>query len=325
MMNFKEWLNEAVISRQTLTLDKDDIKYLKQFPLNQWGVALKYRYNDAILNSVSHGELKPEFHHIDHLDIPMKKEVKTVWFGLHQLFNKLKKAGYDFSGTNSINRESLFYSPMNILKAQQLASQLKNTDPNYTEATKKLKGRQVKYSSEINPVPDVVKFSPNKLKTARNDAEISVPGGSALNDKFQKERPEITAEVEANMSKLLNSRHPNAVFWRQHEKFKQLVEKVVNRIFMSWADMQMHDKAYRKKIILAEFRKAMQGGLITRRVYEKLKLNYGVDVATLFHVINPATNTPWDILHIDNVLRKSDSYEEMAQKFKDGHKEVAAA
>lgn len=316
--SFKEWLNEAVISRKPLYIDEDDIRYLKQFEANRWVQALKYRYNEAIMGAISHGELKPEYKDLQEIDVPIQSHGKTthkrVWFGFPQLFSKLKNAGYDFSGTNDINKESLFYKPMASETANSIVQQIKRTDPNYG-----------KFSSEINPQPNIIKFSPNHNLTARNDPEMSVPGGTSLNDKFKEERGEISQEVHKTLQSLMSGNHINSLYWRDPMNYNMLFKKVLDRIWLGWADMKMHDPKFRKRIITLEFSKAIQGGVITRRKLEKLRTSFGIDIHQIPNQINQSTGLHWTLPEIDRVVKNSKTYEEMAYKFKHGDRAAAVA
>jgi len=212
-LNFLQYFTEmAMISKSEIFIDQEDIAYLKQFPLKDWVRALKMRYNDLILLSTNMGELKKEWQDVQNIsmtyygsDYQMKVNTR-----MKKLIKKLKSLNYDLSGTNSQNKESLYYNPMKIELAYKLVNNLISTIQ--PDVLNKYKEEYKKYSSQnksksiltklnnmLNPEPNVVYFIPNKTKLKRNDPAPNESETIDLRRKFDQIKPAILAALEKNM------------------------------------------------------------------------------------------------------------------------------
>lgn len=308
-LNFKQWLNEmAMVSRQKITLDQDDINYLKQFPIGpDWTRALKLRYNDLIYQSTIQGDLRSDW--TDQQNITLSgnrgnKKTYTVNTGMSQLINKLKNYNFDLTGTNSTNKESLFYSPMQSTLAGKLIKNLISTIPSeeierYKKAERSGQQNYKVLNQMLNPRPDVVEFSPNYLKSKRNDSEPGMENSESLRNEFVNKRKEISDIINISISHLNGMKQPNALYWLQNSD--KLFDGLYEYIWMNWKDENFRDITKLPKIVHLKIRGYLQQGVISRRNYEGLK-KIGLNTYDLLSQKNPSTGQNWSLDDIKKVV-----------------------
>ena len=298
----------AVVGKKKVPIDQDDINYLKQFPMympslssgrpnpaaptghvNAWVKALKLRYNDFILDSVGQdGNLKSEWKDIKEISFLGKS--MTIDTGMAKLIQKLKNLGFDLRGMNSQTRESLYYGLMSPIVADQTIKRLVAAD---------LK-------------PNVVFTSPNQMQTKRDDIEPDTPKISKAKEEFNKQKPQIENEARQAFEGITkNTKNPNIFWWRVPEHYNQLIEKMVDKIWMVWNIPGYHYPEGRKPFLTNEAVKAMQNGLISRKRWEHLRNYKDFD---LFYLLSK------NLVSLNNVkvtLGASKTYEEFIEKIKD--------
>jgi hypothetical protein len=331
-LNFLQYFAEmAMISKTQIFIDQEDIAYLKQFPLKDWGRALKLRYNDLIFECTQMGELKKGWNDIrtvkiTHFTTTYEIEVDTK---MKNLIYKLKSLNYDLTGTNPINNESLFYKPIASALAHKLFINLKSTI-----SPEKLKKYIFKFNKKFNlksnfnenknllnelnnildPKPNVVYFQPNYMKLKRNDPAPNEDSTFNLKNKFNQMKPAILAALGKNMRNMESSyKNINVFYWKR--RYKELVTYVLDFIWNNFKEEKYHDVEYIFKAVYNLLLSKFQNGAISRRNDQSLK-ERGVDVYLLLSNINPSTNKNWTISDIEKVLKKYKSHDERAAAFK---------
>lgn len=336
LISFNEWiLNEmAVVSRERIFLDQNDIKYLLQFPLKDWMRALKIRYNDLLIRYIKNGQL---------IDSPQTEIVEISHYGgnyqikikpdLKNLFNKLKMANYDFSGSNSETNESLFYNPMNINIAYKLIrnlistitpENLKKYQEEYSKIFTTTKPNMLsrenvinlkKLSMYLDPKPNVVYFSPNHVKNQRNDAEPSMDSETEiLKKKFNELRPLISIQAKSKMKYLINGYNSvNVYYWNHPARLKKLILEIEEYIWLNFKQEKFQNPNNLPFIIYNKLLSKMQNGLISRRNEESLR-SLGVNLKSL----TTQRGGNWTLKSIEQVLKQTENHEERANIFKAG-------
>jgi len=98
--SFQNFL-EAVIGRNSIPMDQDDVDYLSQFPNHFWIDAIKQRYNDLLLKAIDGVATDPIT-----IKVHTRRHGMAGQGGIQQiqvnarmdkLLNKLKNLGYDLS------------------------------------------------------------------------------------------------------------------------------------------------------------------------------------------------------------------------------------
>ena len=302
-MNFKKWLEMAVVSRQPLAIDEDDITYLKQFPFHAWSQALKARYNDLIFKAVQYGELKKDWSDEQPITYgKMHKKTIVVNTGISALIQKLKNHGFDLSGTNDTNQESVFYKPMEMQTAvKTIASLVKTIPQSEKEKYKNLKLKGIpdqELNQVINPAPNQVTFSPNHLQTRRNDIEPT--DDKDYRASFEVAKPKIINLINKNIELLKNKGHINAVYW--HSQSKKLFDTLYQYVLTNWKEEDFRNLNSLQLKVANKLRTILQNGIISRRdnnTFNKMGLNtYG-----LLNKVNPNTGQNWTIDDIQGVMR----------------------
>lgn len=336
LISFNEWiLNEmAVVSRERIFIDENDIKYLLQFPLKDWTRALKIRYNDLLIRYIKNGQLinapQTEIVEISHYGRNYQIKIKP---DLQNLFNKLKMANYDFSGSNSETNESLFYNPMNINIAYKLIRNLISTitpenlkkyqeeysrlflgvSPNMLSKTniKNLKS----ISTYLDPKPNVVYFSPNHVKNQRNDAEPSMDSETySLKKKFNELRPLISIQAKSKMKYIIDGYNSiNVYYWSNPARFKKLILEIEEYIWLNFKQEKFQNPINLPSIIYNKLLSKMQNGLVSRRNEESLR-SLGVNLKSL----TTQRGGNWTLKSIEQVLKQIQNHEERANVFKTG-------
>ena len=277
MLSFKQYLEMAVVAKQPVPLDSDDIAYLKQFPQNRWSQALKWRYNDFIFKAVDGmGRIKRGWR--DTKPITIVGKTYTVDTGMTKVVEKLRQLGYDLRGMNEQTKTSLYFRPLTIGSARAKVYQLR-----------------------INKLaPNTVSFEPNKMETQRNDPEVTEKWTSTKRSDFEKQRPEIEKEVENKVYRAMGNigqddyRYVNLRWWNRPENIKKLMDTIHERIWLNWNNPKVHTKEGRDLFIRNEINKALQGGIVTRRTFDAFKdkgLNLGDTI-----------RQPWNHDNLKNVL-----------------------
>lgn len=324
-LSFKKWMEMAVVARQPMPIDEDDIAYLKQFPVRLWPHALKMRYNDFLFDALdADGDLRSDW--MDQQSIPVGRGFQLkhlkVKIGLPKVVEKLNKYGYDLRGVNKETRIFPYYTPMSDGLAQKLVKQLKKSDPDFKPLGR---GKSV---DSINPQPNAVNFSPNHNETRRDDLEPTSyvghwPLGHDKRDQFASMKKQIEAEVKTQVGELANHHHINAKWWMQPDNYNELVNRIIERIWLNWnnQDLKLDTPTGRKQFIHLEiYRKALQGGIIPHRQYDKFSKEYGFDVSNLTKTVNLATGKNWTPEEIKDVVDSSQSYDDRLNMFRSGYK-----
>jgi hypothetical protein len=336
IISFNEWiLNEmAVVSRERIFIDENDIKYLLQFPLKDWTRALKIRYNDLLIRYIKNGQLinapQTEIVEISHYGRNYQIKINPY---LQNLFKKLKMANYDFSGSNSETNESLFYNPMNINIAYKLIRNLVSTitpenlkkyqeeysrlflgvSPNMLSKTniKNLKS----ISTYLDPKPNVVYFSPNHVKNQRNDAEPSMDSETySLKKKFNELRPLISIQAKSKMKYIIDGYNSiNVYYWSNPARFKKLTLEIEEYIWLNFKQEKFQNPINLPSIIYNKLLSKMQNGLVSRRNEESLR-SLGVNLKSL----TTQKGGNWTLKSIEQVLKQTQNHEERANIFKTG-------
>lgn len=330
MMNFKNWLLEmAMVSREKIFLDDDDISYLKQFPLDYWASALMLRYNDLIFKSTDNGELRRDWSDIQEVSVRDgsmgggKRQTITlpnIDTKMTSLIQKLKNMGYDLSGTNPINKESLFYKPPSPKTTLDLTIELRSTisSDNFqkykeewkkfkpyihrTEIVLRFKDKIHKIIDILDPKPNVVSFSPNHLKSKRNDPEPGQDGTFESKKEFDEFRPSIIKIIDQYINQLKNKPHPNATWWSQPDKREDVINHFLEYIWNNWKDPKFHSLKYLNGLVqMGRGGTLLQNGLISRRKHEKL-LKMGTQLNDVFKKVNPRTGNAFTPNEIKSIL-----------------------
>lgn len=304
ILNFKEWIIKemASVSRQKIFLDDDDMAYLKQFPSQFWASALRQRYNELIYKALDHGQLRSDWSDTQTLKVhgpgggmDVKGREFTVNTGISKLIKRLKMMNYDFSGTNSNNSESLYYSPMSKHTAQSVVKQLKQS----AEEMKNEKGH-----INLDALQNTVSFSPNHLLSKRNDYEPGQEEHMSQRDEFDKLRPSIIKLVDMFLINLSQSDHINGRFWSQGEKREEVINYFLSHIWQNWKDPVYHKIDYIKKVIFNRGRNLLQSGAMSRRTNDYLT-KQGTNPTQLMNKINPKTGMPYSVRDIENFAKRN--------------------
>lgn len=312
-MRFKEWLSEAVVSRQKIFIDEADIAYLKQFRLADWSSALFQRYGKLIYDATDHGELRPDWNDEQVITIKIARATRqyTVNTGMKALIQKLKSLGYDLSGTNSFSKTSLYYKPMKMDVATTTIKKLLETIPEEHKTQLQNTPKSLLHKV-INPQPNVVGFTPNYLMTRRNDVEPGVEANASLHDEFEKMQPQIMDVIGTAIKRLESLRHPNATYWLQnHEKLSDLLFDYVR---LNWNDKQFRDMNRLFVMVQNKIKTYLQSGVISRRHHQEL-MQRGLNVHDLFSRVNPSTGQNWTMDDVSGVLGKTPNHDERYRMF----------
>lgn len=329
-MNFSEWLaiNEmAMVSRQKLAIDENDIAYLKQFPLPAWAGALKLRYGELIFRATDHGELRPDWDDVQDVTISFKDGItRTQTFrvntGMTNVIKKLKDNNYDLTGTNPLNRTSLFIKPMEAPVASSIIRKIISsiTPEKISEYKSKYRNalatNTIKQLNQIlDPQPNIIFFSPNHNSQSRNDPEPTQPETAGLRSLFDKMKEQIYALINKKIDNLKKIRTPNAFYWLQKrdELFNMLYEKV----WLNWKDERLHNPRFLSVFIQNAIRTTLQSGVVSRRNYDAMK-NAGFDAYKLYSANNKQTNSPWTHDEIRQVIDAHKTPKERINAFKKG-------
>jgi hypothetical protein len=311
-MNFKQWLEMAEVSRQSIPLDQADIDYIKQFPPRKWRTALKMRYNDLLFQAVnSDGKIKSGWNDVQQINLPSSgrgdSRPYTIDTGMRAVVKKLKSLGYDLRGINDANKTIPYFTPMSSKTANQIMTRLKKTDPEYTG------GERGKSYAPENMQPNVAFFSPNQNASRRDDIEPTDKSMSGIMGKhnYEVSKDEIEQQVQKIMERSFSGMeskkdsvlYPNVLWWSQPNRYKELWQKINRRILLNWKNPLVHTEEGRMKFIHNEIRKVVQNGVAGRRTLEKMR-NIGHDVNSLFSKINPETNAKWTPIEVKQALAR---------------------
>jgi hypothetical protein len=279
-INFADWvhLEMAVVARQSLSIDEDDIAYLKQFPSRKWAQALYLRYGELLFSAISgDGKLKSSWRRPRVIPIlGMDVEINMGY-----VYRKLVSAGYDFSGINAVNKIIPYYNIPTLDSWYRIVKNLRaeSDDPN-------------------NPEPDVVYFSPNAKMASRNDPEPTEKDTMKKREDFERIWPRMEDEIRRQLenSKLSGYMYLNAIHWRQPDQFLALVKRIKEYTWLNWNNLKysLDNSTNLYGYINKQIINILQNGLIGRGAYTSA-LKRGEDLYAKYITPHPETGKSWTI------------------------------
>ena len=298
-MNFSGWLalqEMAFVSKQPVYLDKDDIDYLKQFPLFFWARALKMRYNDFVLKALRKGPnevsiISSNWSDVQNVSFEGDKRSKNplgfsgpIKVGMNKVIDKLQKLGYDLSGTSSSSESSLYYKLIDIGLANVLKTKLITTiSPSRLEQYKqevsryRAKNMQIPKSAIriLDPKPNVVFFVPNYLASNRNDPEPGKAEDMVYEKSWREFKPKIDEIIGYYVKNIVHiaRNKTNALYWSSGAKDKNgrtITEQLYDHLRNNWKQIRHEEKFIRYAVNL-KINTILQNGIISRRLDDFLK------------------------------------------------------
>lgn len=288
MYSFSYFL-EAVIGRNPIPMDQDDIAYLSQFPKNFWIDAIKQRYNNLLLKAITHG-----------ISDPVTVQVRTSRHGeagqggiiqvpvhanMDRLVTKLKNLGYDLSDPHP---ETETLSNMKLMNREQATTLIRNW---------------LSYSNKQGSeslVPGFARFTPTKLERGVQSYD------NPYDDEYRSTWAKIKQDVETSAKNIITSWlsriskptdrfYINSFYW--NERQDEVLSSLVKRIQDNLAHPDIMDKKFRNKLMAYYLSSLQQTGHISRRVLERAKkeginipdlIKKGYTIAQIINSINNA-------------------------------------
>lgn len=298
MYTFIQFL-EAVIGRNTIPMDQDDVAYLSQFPKNFWIDAIKQRYNDLLLQAIQ-GKLSDPItvtvttkrgpHH-GSKNYFLRGFGRQVQVNAHmnKLIEKLKNLGYDLSDPHP---ETGTLSNMKLMTRDQ-ARQLMRNWVNHSQQ----QGME-------GLAPGFARFTPTKLE--RGIQSYDNPQDDEARNRWIKLEPIAEKEVKYYVNLIINrlanpdnTLHLNYYYWI--ERLDELIKGALKRIQDNLANPEINDKTVRNRIINSYVNSMIQKGHANRRMLEKAK-EHGMNIPklikqgyTMFQIADAIKNNTFQI------------------------------
>jgi hypothetical protein len=262
---------EAMISRDAIPMDQDDINYLNQFPKHFWINAIKQRYNDLLLQAINGGITDP-------VSVTVRTATPGISSGGTQTFNvnarmdkvlkKLKNLGYDLSDPHP---ETQTLSNMKLMNREQARTLIKNW-LNYSQQ-----------QGSRGLMPGFARFTPTKLEKVVQSYDN--PQDNEARRKWIELQPVVKQEVE-HYTKLFikrlsypeNPLHLNYYYWS--ERPDELIQGASKRIQDNLANPKIFDPIIRRNLINNYLSSAGQKGHANRRMLVNAK-DKGMDIPGL--------------------------------------------
>lgn len=339
-MKFKNWLylsEMAYLSKEPIYLDEEDIKYLKQFPIKFWTQALKLRYNDFILEALRKkepslaGSVASDWSDIKDVNLTAPTQgrgSRMVSFdakintGIVRLLQKLKKLGYDFSGTNFDSKTSLYYGLLTMSNAYKLKTNLlKTVSPKNLNKYKKI-AASYRDAGERVPLellnildikPNVVRFTPNYLQSNRHDPEPGNEGDAYYESLWKQLLPEVNRIINNSVKNLLKfSRNKaNVLYWYAGGKDSHgqtIAQQLYNYIRLNWKNLK-HDNKSISMAVQNKISTITQSGVLPRRLNDKLNL----EKLDVFEIMN---KLKWSPFKMKEFIESSASFNDLVVALK---------
>ncbi len=300
-ISFTNWvvLDEmALMSRRPISIDEDDIAYLKQFPSHKWTRALQMRYGDLLFDALdSDGNLNMMWK--DVRDVSILKDTFHVDTGMTRVIAKLKRLGYDFRGINKHTKTSLYYSI-----------------PEYGNMARVIGKLRSQSRDPENPEPNIVHFAPDWKKPKRDDPEPTAQGTQEKRDKFKEIWPALENYVRGTVQDAEFTGHSgaNVRWWQIPKNLEELVNKIRENTWQYWNKLAFEDLSSLRNYVRRQLESALQSGVVGRGAYGGFK-SRGLDIHSLYSTLNPDTKKHWTPHEIKKIVASSPDYDVRMKMF----------